>query len=60
MFTEQMWVQEILFKKKSTLIKIGRNNENQITLVEEYECDQPIFHMMDSIFGKYITGCHKE
>ena len=33
-------------------------NENQLTLVKEYEFDEPLFQKIDSIIDKSIRDCH--
>ena len=34
--------------------------ENQITIVEEYEFDKPLFHKMDSFFNKCYRDRHNK
>ena len=33
-------------------------NENQLTIVKEYEFDKPLIHKIDSIFDYCYRGCH--
>ena len=38
----------------------GETNENQLTIVEEYEFDKPLIHKIDCIIDNYLRGCHKK
>ena len=38
----------------------GVTNENQLTIVEEFEFDQPFIHKIDSIIDKCIRGFHNK
>ena len=35
-------------------------NENQLTIVKEYEFDEPPIHKIDSISDNCIRDCHKK
>ena len=35
-------------------------NENQLTVVKEYEFDNPLIQKIDSLIDKSIIGCHKK
>ena len=35
-------------------------NENQLTLVKEYEFNKPLIHKIDSVFDNCIRDCHNK
>ena len=35
-------------------------NKNQLTIVKEYEFDNPLIHKIDSIINNSIRDCHKK
>ena len=35
-------------------------NENQLTIVKEYEFNKPLIHKIDSKIDKCYRGCHNE
>ena len=35
-------------------------NENQLTIVEEYDFNEPLIHKIDSIVDKLYRDCHKK
>ena len=38
----------------------GILNENQLTIVSEYEFDKPLIQKIDSMFDNCIRDCHKK
>jgi len=38
----------------------GIMNENQLTIVKEYELDKPLIHKIESIIDNCIRACHKK
>ena len=38
----------------------GMMNENQLTLVKEYEFDKPLIHKIDSINDNCYRDCHNK
>ena len=36
----------------------GITNENQLTIVKEYEFDNPLFQKIDSLIDNSIRECH--
>ena len=38
----------------------GKMNEDQLTIVKEYEIINQLMHKVDSIFDNCIRGCHIE
>ena len=35
-------------------------NENQLSIVKEYDFDEPKFHKVDSIIDKVVEDCHNK
>ena len=46
------WLNKFRFKKECIL------NENQLTIVKEYEVDKPLNHKIDSIIDKCMRDCY--
>ena len=38
----------------------GMMNDNQLTIVKEYEFDSPLIQKIDSIIDKCIRDCHNK
>ena len=38
----------------------GIMNKNQLTIVKEYEFDNPLIHKIDSIIDNSIRDCHNK
>ena len=39
---------------------IGIINENQLSVVKEYDFNEPKFHKLDSIIDKVVEDCHNK